>query len=142
MYAEILDREQAPAILDDVVGTPPPTLVHCTAGKDRTGVLVAVLLRAAGVTASAVIADHARTTAAMEGVRARLPYDESVEELIREFPEVLAAPRDAIQDVLRPLERHPGGVPWWLVENGVEREVLTTCRRRLVAPGGPPGPHR
>jgi protein tyrosine/serine phosphatase len=38
-----------------------PALVHCTAGKDRTGVLVAMLLQVAGVTREAIVADYAVT---------------------------------------------------------------------------------
>ena len=38
-----------------------PVLVHCTVGKDRTGVTVALALAAAGVDEEAVIADYART---------------------------------------------------------------------------------
>ncbi len=38
-----------------------PLLVHCTVGKDRTGVTVALALAAAGVDEDAVVADYART---------------------------------------------------------------------------------
>ena len=38
-----------------------PVLVHCTVGKDRTGVTVALALAAAGVDEDAVVADYART---------------------------------------------------------------------------------
>lgn len=38
-----------------------PVLVHCTVGKDRTGVTVALILAAVGVEEEAVIADYART---------------------------------------------------------------------------------
>ena len=38
-----------------------PVLVHCTVGKDRTGVTVALALAAAGVDREAVVADYART---------------------------------------------------------------------------------
>lgn len=38
-----------------------PVLVHCTVGKDRTGVTVALALSAAGVDRDAVVADYART---------------------------------------------------------------------------------
>ena len=40
---------------------PGPMLVHCTAGKDRTGIVVAVLLRAIGVRRADVLADYLRT---------------------------------------------------------------------------------
>jgi protein-tyrosine phosphatase len=37
-----------------------PALVHCTVGKDRTGVVVALMLAAVGVEVDAVVADYAR----------------------------------------------------------------------------------
>ena len=40
-----------------------PALVHCTVGKDRTGVAVALLLDAVGVEHDAIVADYARTEA-------------------------------------------------------------------------------
>src|SRR5690606_36957312 len=36
-------------------------IVHCAAGKDRTGVLTALVLEAAGVTREAIIADYVAT---------------------------------------------------------------------------------
>lgn len=41
-----------------------PSLIHCSAGKDRTGVAVALLLRAAGVAREVVIADYLLTNVA------------------------------------------------------------------------------
>ena len=43
------------------------TLVHCTAGKDRTGVAIALLLLAVGADRDAVLADYAASTAALSG---------------------------------------------------------------------------
>lgn len=62
MYQGMVDAssdrivEVARAVLADQ-----PVLVHCTVGKDRTGVTVALMLAAAGVDEDAVIADYART---------------------------------------------------------------------------------
>ena len=47
-------------------------LVHCAAGKDRTGVVVALALSAAGVRADAVIADYAATAERTEAILRRL----------------------------------------------------------------------
>ena len=45
-----------------------PVLVHCTVGKDRTGVTVALTLAAAGVDDDeAVVADYARTEELLPG---------------------------------------------------------------------------
>ena len=45
-----------------------PTLVHCAAGKDRTGVLLALVLDAVGVEREAVIADYALSAQHVEAM--------------------------------------------------------------------------
>ena len=42
-------------------------LVHCTAGKDRTGIVVALALLAVGVDRQAVVDDYARSEANLRG---------------------------------------------------------------------------
>jgi protein tyrosine/serine phosphatase len=49
-----------------------PAVVHCTAGKDRTGVLVALLLELVGVEREQVVADYAVTTDNMPRILARI----------------------------------------------------------------------
>ncbi len=46
-----------------------PALVHCTAGKDRTGVTVALLLRFLGVPKEAVLADYSQTNLAYDDIQ-------------------------------------------------------------------------
>ncbi len=48
------------------------TVVHCAAGKDRTGVIVALALAAVGVPAQAIVADYARSAERIEQIVARL----------------------------------------------------------------------
>ncbi|WP_433801450.1 tyrosine-protein phosphatase [Actinomycetospora sp. CA-084318] len=74
LYLALLDAapEWLPTLFDAVLDGPHPVLVHCAAGKDRTGVSVAVLLRLAGVTRAAVDADFTRTNARRIGLQRRL----------------------------------------------------------------------
>ena len=51
---------------------PGAALVHCAAGKDRTGVVVALALSAVGVRPDAVAADYAATGERLELLLARL----------------------------------------------------------------------
>ena len=53
-----------------------PALVHCAAGKDRTGVLVAIVLEVAGVERAAVVEDYAAVERADRG--AVPPVDDRV----------------------------------------------------------------
>jgi protein-tyrosine phosphatase len=48
------------------------TLVHCAAGKDRTGTVVALALSVAGADREAIVADYAASTERMEAILERL----------------------------------------------------------------------
>jgi hypothetical protein len=61
--SDILDKASEPvaALLAPVAAAEGPALVHCAAGKDRTGIVVAALLLAAGVEPDSVVADSGRS---------------------------------------------------------------------------------
>ena len=75
-YVQMLE-EAAPQIVGgaDRAGrtrTPCPAVFHCTAGKDRTGLLSALVLSLLGVPEETVVADYALSGAAMARLRAKL----------------------------------------------------------------------
>jgi hypothetical protein len=116
---------------------PDPVLVHCTAGKDRTGVLVALVLSAAGVEREAVVEDYARTGANMPGVLERIATDpafaggsQEIRRLADERPQLLAAPPHAIESALDVLEG-AGGAAAWLLDHGLADVDLARLRARL-----------
>ena len=59
-----------------------PAVFHCAAGKDRTGVLAAVVLDAVGVSSAAVIADYALTAQRIRQITARLLRLETYREMM------------------------------------------------------------
>jgi hypothetical protein len=111
-----------------------PVLVHCAAGKDRTGVSIAILLRAAGVTREAVIADYVHTARNMDDVLARLEYNGPEDPT--HMQRLMGAPPEAIMAVLDKLDRaaEGGGDPQvaWLMQQGATEEDLDAWRRRMV----------
>ena len=112
-----------------------PTLVHCAAGKDRTGVLLALVLDAVGVEREAVIADYALSAQHVEAMFRRwtTAFD-------REMPDDLTPhlPRaEVIATVLARLDDQHGnggrdGAANWLRANGLDDASLDRLRARLT----------
>jgi len=145
VYAAML-RDSAENIVRAVMAIsqgPAPVLVHCAAGKDRTGVVIAVTLAAIGAPREAIVGDYRRTEAAMPGVMTRLRQDwsaegldEALERLARERPDLLSAPASAIEGVLDTLAEHDGAAGGWLVDRGLAPGALGALTERLVAEDG------
>ncbi|MFF9349038.1 tyrosine-protein phosphatase [Streptomyces sp. NPDC014734] len=74
LFYVALARSAPRAVADAVraAAAPGATLLHCAAGKDRTGLLVALLLDLAGLPAEGIVADYARTAEALPQVFAAL----------------------------------------------------------------------
>jgi len=62
------------------------TLVHCAAGKDRTGTVVALALSVAGADREAIVADYAASTERMEAIVERLLGSRTYAENLRDRP--------------------------------------------------------
>jgi hypothetical protein len=118
-----------------------PTLVHCAAGKDRTGVTIAVLLSAVGVLPQEIVADYQRTRVNAPALIDRLVFAEPAERRRQRRERLLATngalsttPREAMEGVLSTVSGHPGGTGGWLVSNGLAPAQLELLRERMVAP--------
>lgn len=72
--------------LEAIASSQPGTLVHCSAGRDRTGMISALLLGNAGVTPAAVAADYAASVHTMATVEQIAPGEEP--EAVRSRDEV------------------------------------------------------
>jgi hypothetical protein len=139
MYRMMISPEVAPAVVDVVTQlatAPTPVLVHCSAGKDRTGVAIALALRLVGVPRAAVIADYTETGRHMPGVLARMMGggaslgDTPLASVPRE---VLDAPASAIEAVLDAWDAHAGGAEGWFVQHGGTPATVEALRARLLA---------
>jgi protein-tyrosine phosphatase len=91
------------------------TIVHCAAGKDRTGVIVALALSAIGAPAEAIVADYVRSAERITAILARLAgsrtyageLDVTNEDRHRPRPETMA-------NFLQTLDAEHGGAQGWL----------------------------
>ena len=109
-------------------------LVHCAAGKDRTGVVVALALTVAGVPAPAVVADYAATGERTEALMARLRRSRLYARDIDSKPADLHRPRpETMRALLEQLDARYGGAGSWLTGHGLSGADLAALRVRLRA---------
>jgi protein tyrosine/serine phosphatase len=108
-YAPMLDhnRQRIAAAFRAVAQAPPGgVVVHCRSGRDRTGVLVGLLLSVAGVAEQEIAADYSRT----EGC-SPLP----------------------MLTTLAHAQRRYGGVASYLIDSGTDPGQLDAVRMRLLS---------
>jgi hypothetical protein len=110
-----------------------PSVVHCRAGKDRTGVVVAVVLSTLGVAPEAIAADYALTTIAMRKIMDELTASAHYAANVKRLPpEMYSSEAPTMTAFLGMVEDRHGGAVRWLVDNGVPPATLQTLKRVLI----------
>lgn len=136
MYRHLVD-ESAPRLVDAVrvIAAGEPTLVHCTVGKDRTGVMVALALSAIGADRDAVVADYAltasqlppeRNRAIVQYLRAHLPDATNAVQLATESPAPVMA------SLLADIDDRYGSVAAYLRDAGMADAELHALAEALL----------
>jgi len=127
---------EAVAVIAD---SPTPVLVHCTAGKDRTGLVVALALLAAGHDEADVVADYSMSAGVVRARRREIA-EEALGALDLDAASHAAAlrlhldsPAEAMEHALRTVSSL-GGAEAFLIHNGLTAERLQSLRRTLGRP--------
>lgn len=118
-----------------IIAAGEPTLVHCTVGKDRTGVTVALALSAVGAEREAVIADYALTESQLPPERSR-----QITAYLRvRHPEALHAvalatqsPAPVMRRLLESIDERWGSAAGYLSANGLTEAELAALHTALV----------
>jgi protein-tyrosine phosphatase len=106
-------------------------VVHCMGGKDRTGLVTALLLALAGVDDEQIAADYALSEERLRP-RHELWFAEAETDAERKRLERIAqTPAAAIVEVIQELERRYGSVEGYLRTAGVSDDDLARARARL-----------
>ncbi|MDQ1113109.1 protein-tyrosine phosphatase [Microbacterium testaceum] len=136
MYAALVDdsAERVVSAIRGILGAQ-PALVHCTVGKDRTGVTVAIALAAAEVDREAVIADYARTeeflpaernARVLAAIRAVHPDNVHAEAL------ATRSPAPVMRALLQRVDRDFGSPAGYLRANGMSQGEIDRLREVLI----------
>jgi protein-tyrosine phosphatase len=144
------DQEEPPAVRsylgylshrpDNVVGalralTSAPagaSIVHCAAGKDRTGVVCALALAVAGVPHEEIVADYAMTADVIDALVAKLAASPTYAEDMDQQDIARHTPRaETMERVLALLDERHGGPVGWLTAHGFGDGEQAALRARL-----------
>jgi protein-tyrosine phosphatase len=139
-YLWMLDRFRAPVaqVMAAIADAPDGgVLIHCAAGKDRTGLISALLLALVDVPAATIAADYALTAEYLrprdEEWLANGPGERAEREaLLAKF----TPSAEVMLEVLDNLPRRYGGIEQYLTVAGVTPADVDRLRDRLLAPGG------
>jgi protein-tyrosine phosphatase len=109
-------------------------LVHCAAGKDRTGLVIALALEVAGAHRDAIVADYAVTGERIEAIFARLATTPTYALDVKNHAAGPHGPRpQSLARILELLDERHGSPAGWLRDHGLDDDELAMLRARLTA---------
>jgi protein-tyrosine phosphatase len=124
----------AAALLDGSV----PMILHCTAGKDRTGVAIAILLSLLGVGDEEILADYARSDVFARNLRIAGSVDLAFRKHFGFAPDpqvmelIIGTQDDFLRAALRTVERDFGSVPGYFIAGGIDVAQQDALRTALL----------
>ncbi|MCU0494157.1 MAG: tyrosine-protein phosphatase [Chloroflexaceae bacterium] len=111
----------------------PPLLIHCTAGKDRTGLLIALLLGIAGVNDDMIAADYALTTRYLQPLLEQLRAQRQQEGVdMAVYERLLLSEPEHMAETLAYLNKQYGGVMGYAAAIGLSTDQCERIRHNLV----------
>jgi protein-tyrosine phosphatase len=132
LLAEFAKRPIA-GVIATLASTDAPAVYHCAAGKDRTGVVSAVLLGVLGVGDEVIVADYAATQENLDAIVERLMSTTSYNNLLSALPpDTLHAEPETMLGFLARVRQTYGSMEDYARSAGVGEETLGRLRERLL----------
>ena len=134
-YAWLLDTgvDRFARAVESVADAPAgPVVVHCAAGKDRTGLVSALILRLAGVPHEAIVEDYVLSGRNLEHLIG--PWVDAAPDPKERGRRIYLGltPPAAIEHAVEEVERRHGSVEEYLRSGGASRDTLARARERLL----------
>ena len=111
-----------------------PVFVHCTAGKDRTGIVIAMLLSLLGVDDEVIVADYHVTTKNMAPVIERIRTAPVFKENgLAYAPDwIFASDPETMRSFLHRMRATYGDAEQWVLGHGLSAEEIARLRTTLL----------
>ena len=128
-------REPIGRVIATLAAADRPAVFHCAAGKDRTGVISAILLSLLGVPDEIVVADYAATQENLEAIVERLMQSEGYQTMLENLPpDTMHANPDTMIGFLDRMHATWGHMAAYARAAGVADEALARLRERMLEP--------
>ena len=132
LLAEFAQRPIA-TIISILAASDAPAVYHCAAGKDRTGVVSAVLLGLLGVPDEVIVADYAATQENLDAIIERLMSAKGYETMLSALPpDTLHAEPQTMLDFLSRMRGTYGSMEGYALAAGTPAESIARLRARLL----------
>jgi Protein tyrosine/serine phosphatase len=110
------------------------TIMHCRAGKDRTGVAVATVLSLIGVIPDEIVRDYALTSIGMPKIMARLRESPVYQNNVNRLPEEMYSSKEVtMRQFLKVVADRHGSLTEWSLAHGVSADELAALKANLTA---------
>jgi protein-tyrosine phosphatase len=136
IYFALLEtaREPMVRVIETLAEADVPAVFHCAAGKDRTGIVSAVLLGLLGVPDEVVVEDYAVSQRALAPLIERLLADAGYREMLAALPpETLHARPETMAAMLARVREGFGSMRGYAREIGVGDALVERLTSRLLA---------
>lgn len=110
-----------------------PAVFHCAAGKDRTGVISALLLSLLGVPDDTIILDYAFSRQNIDRINARLDSSGTYQKLMHDLPEgAYDADPACMEKFLAKLRETYDSAEGWAEASGIDEATRERLAHRLL----------
>lgn len=120
-------------VITTLANTTAPAVYHCAAGKDRTGVISAVLLGLLGVRDAIIVADYAATQENIDAIINRLMATEGYQTMLSALPpDTLHAQPETMVTFLQRVRLEYGSMHAYARSAGVSEQTIEQLEARLL----------
>jgi protein-tyrosine phosphatase len=110
-----------------------PLVFHCTAGKDRTGVLAAMVLIALGIVDEDVVEDYTLSAPLMKNIRDRMSRDPETAAGVKDLPDFQwEASAESMTVFLSLFRREYGSAHGYLTAHGADSSLVDRLKAALL----------
>src|SRR4029450_1214987 len=131
IFLSHFDRNVAAAIRAVANAPEGGVVIHCAGGKDRTGLLTALLLHVAGGGVDEIAADYSLSEERLRPRHEQWFAEAETKEDLERMKRMSQTPAESIEGVFEELERRYGSVDGYLHQAGLSEDELDRARARL-----------